>query len=610
MRLLERWADKQPWRFELTAVYDVRAYWSEQPDRKTEIRDVLFVGLGVYPSCDPWGYEFSTSYLGISSPTASGEALKLFLAAIGAEGFRILGLDVSTAFLFAWLGDERVVERAVLDQGVEKLYLRLKKALYGLRSAALHWTRHLSGLLGKLFGLKPCPTEPCLFTGCFKNKRVFVLSYVDDLLLAGASTEDLYEMVEMLRKELKLKVTADLAKDGKIHFSGDLLDKSLDEASLRVPLTPEAAARYRRAGKLSWLSATRGDLVYYISVLARGQSSPLEVHERAMRAVLRYLKTVVHYFQVFPRQRQSHMLLRAYVDASWGSERSVERRSISGGCLMLGKACIKSWARLQQSVALSSAESELYALVEGSREALGARCAVGHILGNEGEIVPHIYCDSEAAVNISKMEGLRKLRHIDIRACFIQTEVQAGAIKVYSVKGTENPADIFTKVHVLTATASDDGTKKGTYETLLEVFREARNRGLRVFFWSSTPCTGGCPYQRLNLNRYGTEYQKHLDGLWTVHRKLWSVVKTMRNLSDHWAVEWPARCAYWKQTESFFERLSYPVHTSYVDGCAAGLLGNDGLPIAKRWRVMVTDAKVFKDAMVRLPFDEGQLLLA
>ena len=607
----------------------------------------------------------SASQLGISSPTASGEALKLFL-----------GLDVSTAFLFAWLGDEKVVvsmPEGCVGPGGEKLYLRLKKALYGLRSAALHWTRHLSGLLGKLFGLKPCPTEPCLFTGYFKNKRVFVLSYVDDLLLAGASTDDLYEMVELLRKELKLKVTADLAKDGKIHFLGreilrsepggdlkfgmdpgymqdvleeyklenakglpippclrDLLDKSLDEASLQVPLTPEAAARYRRAlGKLSWLSATRGDLVYYISVLARGQSSPLEVHERAMRAVLRYLKTVVHYFQVFPRQRHSHMLLRAYVDASWGSERSVERRSISGGCLMLGKACIKSWARLQQSVALSSAESELYALVEGSREALGARCAVGHILGHEEAIVPHIYCDSEAAVNISKMEGLRKLRHIDIRACFIQTEVQAGAIKVFSVKGTENPADIFTKnldfnstlkhmqalglrstllpegvrglassvlracvvretpnlrerfrpnsqhkwlfvefcapllsglarvcarefprVHVLTVTASDDGTKKETCEDLLRVFKEARDRGPRVFFWSSTPCTGGCPYQRLNLSRYGTEYQKHLDGLWAVHRKLWAVVKIMSNLSDHWAVEWPARCAYWKQTES------------------------------------------------------------
>ena len=97
----------------------------------------------------------------------------------------------------------------------------------------------------------------------------------------------------------------------------------------------------------------------------------------------------------------------------------------------------------------------------------------------------------------------------------------------------------FPTLHVLTVTASDDGTRKGTYEALLEVFREARNRGLRVFFWSSTPCTGGCPYQRLNLNRYGTEYQKHLDGLWTVHRKLWSVVKIMCNLSDHWVLDAP-----------------------------------------------------------------------
>ena len=43
-----------------------------------------------------------------------------------------------------------------------------------------------------------------------------------------------------------------------------------------------------------------------------------------MRSVLRYVKTVV----TCPRQRQSHMILRAYVDASWGRERSVERRSL------------------------------------------------------------------------------------------------------------------------------------------------------------------------------------------------------------------------------------------------------------------------------------------
>ena len=89
---------------------------------------------------------------------------------------------------------------------------------------------------------------------------------------------------------------------------------------------------------------------------------------------------------------------------------------------MLGSACVKSWARLQQSVALSSAESKLYALTEGAGESMGLRCSVGHGTGlqPESQYVPTIYCDSEAAINISKMEGLRKLRHIDLRACFIQ----------------------------------------------------------------------------------------------------------------------------------------------------------------------------------------------
>ena len=203
-------------------------------------------------------------------------------------------------------------------------------------------------------------------------------------------------------------------------------------------------------GKLSWLvSTTRGDLVYHVSVLARGQSSPQEVHERATRAVLRYLKTVVpqdrrKLLSALSRQEEKELKLHSYVDASWGSERSVTRRSISGGCLMLGTACIKTWARLQQSVAFSSAESELYALVEGAKEALGARCAVEHILGCD-PVVPLLYCDSEAAVAISHAEGLRKLRHIDIRSCFLQQEVQSQSLRVVSVRGTDNPADIFTK---------------------------------------------------------------------------------------------------------------------------------------------------------------------
>ena len=122
--------------------------------------------------------------------------------------------------------------------------------------------------------------------------------------------------------------------------------------------------------------------------------------------MLRYLKGVSGYRQVMGAQDDFE--LRCYVDASWGSERSTDRKSISGGAVFLGDVVLKAWARLQQAVALSSAEAELYGLVEGAKEALALRHAVSHIFGWEKPLVPMLFCDSEAALAISRAHGLRK----------------------------------------------------------------------------------------------------------------------------------------------------------------------------------------------------------
>ena len=109
----------------------------------------------------------------------------------------IVGLDVSTAFLFADLDpDGRVVVK--LPDGVKgrngrRDFLKLKKALYGLRIAAQQWSRHLAKLLKKLCGLEACETGPCLFSGTVcGGQRVVVLCYVDDLLVTGDSDEAIY----------------------------------------------------------------------------------------------------------------------------------------------------------------------------------------------------------------------------------------------------------------------------------------------------------------------------------------------------------------------------------------------------------------------------------
>ena len=56
-----------------------------------------------------------------------------------------------------------------------------------------------------------------------------------------------------------------------------------------------------------------------------------------------------------------------------------------------------------------------------------------------------MFCDSEAALAISKADGLRKVRHIDLRACFIQDQLRQKQLFAYGVRGEWNMADIFTK---------------------------------------------------------------------------------------------------------------------------------------------------------------------
>ncbi len=48
-------------------------------------------------------------------------------------------------------------------------------------------------------------------------------------------------------------------------------------------------------------------------------------------------------------------------------------------------------------------------------------------------------------MGICSRSGLGKLRHIDTQCLWLQQKVRSGAVELRKVKGTENPADLFTK---------------------------------------------------------------------------------------------------------------------------------------------------------------------
>ena len=171
-----------------------------------------------------------------------------------------------------------------------------------------------------------------------------------------------------------------------------------------------------------------------------------------MRDVLRWVKGLPHKVQVFPSSREileedaDAEAISCFTDASWSLN------SVSGGILTWENCALKSFSRKQSTTALSSAEAELAALTEVAREGLYIALLVETVLEGvpkdreHGYYVLKGYSDSESAVCISKMSTLlRKVRHIELRAAFLQELVAKGRFTVEHVPGAINPADSLTK---------------------------------------------------------------------------------------------------------------------------------------------------------------------
>ena len=109
---------------------------------------------------------------------------------------------------------------------------------------------------------------------------------------------------------------------------------------------------------------------------------------------------------------------------------------------MYGKHLNKSWARTQATIALSSAEAELYSCIRGSSGTLGLRS----ILLDFGETVGgQLLGDASAALGVIRRHGLGKMRHVDTSYLWIQEAAAERRLLFDKAPGQLNPSDGLTK---------------------------------------------------------------------------------------------------------------------------------------------------------------------
>ncbi|CAN1754083.1 Retrovirus-related Pol polyprotein from transposon TNT 1-94 [Linum perenne] len=469
---------------------------------------------------------YGIDFLDTFSPVAKINSVKSLLAVASAKQWHLQQMDVSNAFLHGELEEEVYMQIPPGLSVQHGMCCRLKKSLYGLKQASRQWFAKLTQSLLD-HGFRQSSADYSLFIKGEDDHMVILLVYVDDIILASASQDEI-DMVKLyLQSNFKIKDLGDLkfflglevarSKSGIVvnqrKYCIELLNEAgfLECKSTKSPMDPntrlsaeqgdklENPGLYRQlVGKLHYLTITRPDIAFAVQQLSQYQSEPCVGHLQAAQRILRYLKSSPG--QGLFYKSDNELVLQGFCDSDWATCPDT-RRSITGYCTYLGSSLVTWKSKKQTTVSRSSSEAEYRALAHLVCEIQWLTVLLAD-LGVKVMTPVNIYCDNRSAIHIAENPVFHeRTKHIEIDCHVTRERIKSGLIKLHHVSTEEQLADLFTKgfhrrrlqfllsklgvidIHsptcgrVLNNTASPEIADKGSWE---DERQRKRNTELRI----------------------------------------------------------------------------------------------------------------------------------
>ncbi|CAL2253986.1 unnamed protein product [Prunus armeniaca] len=293
------------------------------------------------------GIDFNETF----APVAQLDTMRALVALAAQKNWKLFQLDVKFAFLNGVLSEEVYVDQpsGFVIQGSEDKVYRLKKALYGLKQAPRAWYEEINSYFTRA-GFHRSLSEATLYTKRSTSGILIVSLYVDDIIYTGSSKEMMLEFKNEMMSQYEM---TDL---GLLHhflglgkkYAKTLLDKFglKDCKSVATPLAVNERLSkvdgsdlvdetlYRQmVGSLLYLTATRPEIMFAASLLARFMPNPTKKHMGTAKRVLRYIQGTISYGIAYEKGKGA--VLIGYCDNDWsGSEDDM--RSTSSYAFNLG----------------------------------------------------------------------------------------------------------------------------------------------------------------------------------------------------------------------------------------------------------------------------------
>lgn len=356
-----------------------------------------------------------------------------------------------------------------------KMAVDMLSAAYGSKQGAHDWNEHFDKSVIEIFGYTPLEVEPCVYVRKEEDGTTSLLGlYTDDIIHAPGNQKEKTRFKALLEKHYKItdkgelkwfigfRVTRDRSKleiyiDQESAIRKLIEDYGMDNATtkytpmieniefMKRPMNERKvdAKRYRSllGSLIYYMTGTRPDLSFAISKLAQYMTDPYESHMNALMRVLRYLKGTLEYKLRLGSKNNEGLV--AYADADWAADKE-DRKSMLGYVIKFHNSTIGWKTRKQQTVALSTVESELYSLSATIQESLWIK----YFLKKIGIELDKVIINEDNTGTISLAKNKRKdgrTKHVDIKHYFITDKIKEGLVDLRYLKTEEQLADTMTK---------------------------------------------------------------------------------------------------------------------------------------------------------------------
>ena len=418
-----------------------------------------------------YSHTYDIDYNKTFALVAKMSTIRTLISLVVNKDWKLHQLDVKNAFLHGELMEEVYMDVPPgfgTIQTVGKV-CKLRKSLYGLKQSPRAWFDRLRRAMVGM-GYQQTNADHTVFFRQHKDHTTLLAVYVDDIIITGNDEGEIAQLKMQLGKEFEVKdlgllryflgIEVARGAEGVVLSQRKYVLDLLKETGMlgcrpvaspidqKIKLTELAGEkvdreRYQRlVGRLIYLTHTRPDISFPVSVVSRYMHDPRKDHMDAVYHILRYLKGAPGKGLIF--RKHGHFNIEGYCDSDWASCAD-DRKSTSGYCMFVGGNLVSWKSKKQSVVARSTAEAEYRAIAIGVAEMLWLRNLLVELKVNQ-ENQMMLWCDNKSAISIANNPVQHdRTKHIEIDRFFIKEKLDNGILKLSHVSTEHQVADCLTK---------------------------------------------------------------------------------------------------------------------------------------------------------------------